>query len=247
VDQDSHGEGHEQEHYEMPHLSHGGHDNDHGDEGHGEPWLISYADLMTLLFGFFVLMYVFASADESVKEKIKKSVSEYAGGEYTTEFKEIAENLEDRIKEIDLEGEVSVFDTLDGVKIISRGTLFFDSGSTLLKPKAEALIFDIARILSKKAQNFIIFVEGHTDDSPINTLYIPSNWELSSLRAGTVVRIFEEVGLNREKLRPIGLSDTQPVLPNRDKQGNPIPVNQAENRRIVINIKKFTSESANTR
>lgn len=218
-------------------LSHGG-DSPEGDGGHGEPWLISYADLMTLLFGFFVLMYVFAASTEKEKEQIKKSVSEYAGGEYTTEFREVTASLKDRIKEIELDGEVSVFDSLDGVRIVSRGTLFFDSGSVELKPKAASLILDVARILMQKAGTFVIVVEGHTDDSPISTPNIPSNWELSALRAGTVVRLFEQVGLARKNLRAMGLADTVPVLPNRDPQGNPIFNNQAENRRIVIHIKR---------
>ncbi|MEO5667426.1 MAG: flagellar motor protein MotB [Bdellovibrionota bacterium] len=228
------GHGHDDAHGGGAHI--GG--NDHHEGGHGEPWLVSYADLMTLLFGFFVLMYVFASATEKQKEAIKKSVSEYAGGEYTTEFREVAASLTEKIKEVDVDGEVSVFDSLDGVRIVSRGTLFFDSGSVVLKPKAASLINDIAKILIQKAGAFVIIVEGHTDDSPISTQFIPSNWELSALRAGTVVRIFEQVGLQRQKLRAMGLADTVPVLPNRDPKGRPVPANQAENRRIVIHIKR---------
>ena len=228
------------------------HGDDHGSEGrthaeekvtgvHSEPWLVSYADMMTLLFGFFVLMYVFAASTEKQKEEIKKSVSEYAGGEYTTEFREVAASLTDKIKEIDLDSEVSVFDSLDGVRIVSRGTLFFDSGSVELNPKAASLIQDIAKILIQKAGAFVIIVEGHTDDNPISTPLIPSNWELSSLRSGTVVRIFEQVGLDRNKLRAMGLADTVPVLPNRDPEGRPVASNQAENRRIVIHIKRVTT------
>lgn len=215
-----------------------GDDHDHEGEEHGEPWLISYADMMTLLFGFFVLMYSFASATDSGKEKIKQSVSEFAGGQYTTEFKEVATDIQKKVKEIQLEGQVDVFDSLDGVKIVSRGTLFFNSASTSLNPQARNLIDEIAKILKKKAQNMLILVEGHTDDIPIQTKAIPSNWELSSLRAGTVVRIFEQAGINRELLRALGLADTNPVLPNRTAQGVSIPENQAENRRIVIHIKK---------
>jgi len=198
--------------------------SDHDEhEEHGEPWLISYADLMTLLFGFFVLMYSFASANDEAKEKIKQSVSEFAGGQYTTEFKEVAQDIQKKIKDIELEGQVDVFDSLDGVKIVSRGTLFFDSASTALNPRARNLIDEIATILKVKAKSMLILVEGHTDDVPIQTQTIPSNWELSSLRAGTVVRIFEQAGVERDHLRALGLADTNPVLPNRNQQGEAIP------------------------
>jgi chemotaxis protein MotB len=218
--------------------SHARHPEKHGDGGHGEPWLVSYADMMTLLFGFFVLMYVFASSTPEQKEKIKQQVAEFAGAQYTTQFKEVADNLKLKVKEIDVEGQVDILDTMEGVKIVSKGTLFFDSGSFILNPKAQELMQEIAKALLARSKDFRIIVEGHTDDSPIALPTIPSNWELSSLRAGTVVRIFESMGLERTNLRALGIADTEPLLPNRDAQNNPIPANQAENRRIVIHVTK---------
>ena len=90
----------------------------------------------------------------------------------------------------------------------------------------------------KQAKGFRVTVEGHTDDSPIYSKSFPSNWELSSIRAGTVVRLLESKGLPRADLRPVGLADTEPVVPNRDGSGTPIPENQAANRRILIRIQK---------
>jgi chemotaxis protein MotB len=225
-------------HDDDEHQGHHNSANDHAEGGHGEPWLVSYADMMTLLFGFFVLMYVFATSSPEQKEKIKQQVAEFAGAKYTTQFKEVAENLKEKVKEIEVEGEVDILDTMEGVKIVSKGTLFFDSGAFALNPKANELMLEVAGVLLARSKDFKIVVEGHTDDNPISTPGIPSNWELSSLRAGTVVRIFETMGLVRTNLRALGIADTEPLLPNRDTQGNAIAANQAENRRIVIHITK---------
>ena len=67
----------------------------------------------------------------------------------------------------------------------------------------------------------------------------PSNWELSSLRATTVIRLLDSKGLPHVNLRPMGLADTDPIVPNRDEKGASIPDNQAQNRRIVIRIQRI--------
>ena len=207
------------------------------DDGDGN-WLVSYADMMTLLFGFFVMISAFSVPDASKMEALKRETSESMGGKYTKPFEELSNSVQQTLSAINLDKDVSVAETDDGVTIVSKGTLFFDSGSSTLKPEAQNLIEKIAEVLAKQAKDFRIFVEGHTDDSPIASKEFPSNWELSSVRAGTVVRLLEGKGIPRKNLRPLGLGDTEPVSPNRDAAGLPIPANQAENRRIVIRVQK---------
>lgn len=207
------------------------------DDGEGN-WLVSYADMMTLLFGFFVMLSAFSVPDAGKMEALKRETAESMGGKYTKPFQELSDSVQKTLAEINLAKEVSVVETDDGVTIVSKGTLFFDSGSSELKPEASQLMEKIAGVLAVQAKDFRIFVEGHTDDSPIATKEFPSNWELSSIRAGKVVRLLEGKGIARKNLRPLGLADTEPISPNRDSNGTPIPANQAENRRIVIRVQK---------
>jgi len=79
-------------------------------------------------------------------------------------------------------------------------------------------------------------VEGHTDPLPIATSIFPSNWELSSARAGAVIRVFEEKGFERPNLVSIGLADSRPILENKDTKGEWIPENMAKNRRVVVRV-----------
>jgi len=165
------------------------------------------------------------------------------GGKYQRPFEDMTDAIRNMIKQIQLETDVSVTESEDGVAIKSRGTLFFDSGSATLSPAASDLIDRLSEILVREAKGMKIYVEGHTDDNPISTAQYPSNWELSSARAGAIVRVLETKGFDRVRLRPLGLADTESLVPNRTPSGEAIPLNQAENRRILIRIQKDLSAS----
>lgn len=207
------------------------------DEGEGN-WLVSYADMMTLLVGFFVMLLSFSKIDTAQFEKVKQETTKLFGGEYQIPFEEFANKLEDTIKENGLSGQVIVHKDANGVMVTFRGALFFDSGSVVLKKEALELLVRLEPTITQHAKDFGIVVEGHTDDNPINSGLIVSNWELSGLRASTVLRFFLEKGFHPQKLKALGMADTQPILPNRDETGKPIPDNQSQNRRVVLKILK---------
>jgi chemotaxis protein MotB len=118
---------------------------------------------------------------------------------------------------------------------------FFASGSSVLSDEGQKILGELTeKLTSKDYINYSITVEGHTDDNPIHTAQFPSNWELSSARASAVVRFFIEHGIDPERLRAAGYADVFPKVPNRDSSGNPIPGNQAQNRRVVIKLEKIT-------
>jgi len=117
---------------------------------------------------------------------------------------------------------------------------FFDSGSAALSTSGESILRDVTVDLkSDKLKDYEITVEGHTDDTPINTSRFPSNWELSTARASAVVHFFLDQGIPARKLRAAGYADTFPKAPNRDANGNAIPENQTQNRRVVIKMEKI--------
>lgn len=120
----------------------------------------------------------------------------------------------------------------NGVALNLRGAAFFDLASADIKPGGLPLLRDIAATLA--GTPYKVTVEGHTDNLPIESWLYPSNWELSSARASRVARLLIDSGVPRSHLRVEGLADTQPIAPNDDANGNPIPDNQAKNRRVVI-------------
>jgi flagellar motor protein MotB len=119
---------------------------------------------------------------------------------------------------------------------------FFDSGSASLSDAGKTILRGLLGPLTAAlAEGYRIRVEGHTDDTPIDTPQFPSNWELSTARASAVVHFFLEQGIPAQRLRAVGYADTEPKVPNRDAAGNPIPANQAENRRVVIKLEKIVT------
>jgi flagellar motor protein MotB len=117
---------------------------------------------------------------------------------------------------------------------------FFDSGSAQLSNAGKTILQEVAvNLLSPRFRGYRITVEGHTDDTPINTAQFPSNWELSTARAAAVVRFFLDEPIPAQRLRADGYADTFPKAPNRDATGNAIPANQAQNRRVVIKLEKI--------
>jgi chemotaxis protein MotB len=207
------------------------------DDGEGN-WLVSYADMMTLLFAFFVILSAFSTPDAGKLEKLKEATTKSMGVDYVKPFTELSDSLKKVLNNGELGKEIMISENADGIVISVSGTLFFDSGSTELKAPAAALVDRVADMLVANARAFKIFVEGHTDDVPIRSEKFPSNWELSSARAGTVVRRLEEKGFPHYLLRPLGLADAEPMLPNRDEGGRELAENRARNRRIVIRIQK---------
>lgn len=204
-------------------------------------WLVSYADMMTLLVGFFVMLQSFSKPDTQLFEKIKRETTKVFGGEYTVPYEKLYKNLDDIIKNESLSDQVKFEVTDEGIVLTFRGALFFDSGEVQLKKQATNLLEKLVPRIYEQAHQFNIVIEGHTDDVPMHSGgIVTTNWELSSLRACTVLRFFQDKGFKQSKLSAIGWGDTKPLFPNRDDVGKSIPANQAQNRRVVVRILKDT-------
>lgn len=121
---------------------------------------------------------------------------------------------------------------------------FFDKGSATLSEAGKKILMIVSvNLKSETFKDFQITVEGHTDDTPIQTPQFPSNWELSTARSVSVVRFLLEQGIAPQRLRAAGSADSFPKAPNRDSSGKVIPENQAQNRRVVIKLEKIEKNS----
>jgi chemotaxis protein MotB len=194
--------------------------------------------MMTLLCVFFVLMYSMSKPDTKKVEEMKKETTKYFGGAYKQPFEQLVDKIRDVVKEKGLEKVVNIEADEGGVSATFHGTVFFESGRAELLGDAVDLLGKMGEVIHKEAPGFRIVVEGHTDDSPINSSIFPSNWELSGARASRVIRMFESLGFDRKRLTAIGYSDTRPIMPNRDDAGGAIPLNQSQNRRVVLRVLK---------
>lgn len=233
---------------------------------HADDWLMTYADMITLLLCFFIVflsMSVPKKAPDAEVQKPREEKSVMQGNlpfhgmnkaTYRTQLLEEEEIKE--VKPVQKPAEIQAapppqppakppgpkgdrITTLD-----MNSATFFDTGSATLSEGGQSVLQGVTTTLvSDQYRDYIITIEGHTDDAPISTPQFPSNWELSTARAAAVVHYFLDQGIPPQRLRAAGYADTFPKVPNRDAAGNPIPENQAANRRVVIKLEKIVKDA----
>lgn len=205
-----------------------------------EDWLTTYADAITLLMAFFVMLLSFSKFDLPAFEKGIAGIQDKFSQDEAPKrpMATLQQNMNSILEKMQIdqdEGEARFDDA--GVVIEFESGSFFRPGSADLLPKAENILLDIAYELSQSPYDlYFIDVEGHTDDAPINTPRYPSNWELSTARATGVVRFLISADVQPERLKASGYADVKPKFPNVDLFGEPIPENRRKNRRISIRL-----------
>jgi type VI secretion system protein ImpK len=126
-------------------------------------------------------------------------------------------------------GDVDVKDIADGTLILLKADHLFAPGSARPDVAVYPVLHRVAQALDKVPG--AIIVSGHTDDQPIRTARFPSNWELSTERARSVVAIMAGEMRDPVRLRAEGLADSEPLVPNDSA------ANRAKNRRVAIMLR----------
>ncbi len=203
-----------------------------------EIWLISYADLITLLLVFFALIIASSNpATSALKmEQVRNSIRQVPQPENTLE--KIKEQIDQKIQEHQMQELVEVFYDEHGLTVILKETFLFELGKSDLKPENAALMVDFVKLFHGLPSYAHIAFEGYTDDNPIqeNSSLMKNNWHLSVMRAFTVMEAFDKEGICKENCEIRGFGEYRPLKPNRDEAGKAIEVNQSANRRVVIRV-----------
>lgn len=196
-----------------------------------DAWLLTYSDMITLLVTFFVILFAVSKIDPIRVEMLTKSMNQAMDKTKVTQvsIEKLVEDVNKMIVQEQLEDAVDVSVTARGVAVSAKGKVLFPSGSTELLEKGNKILDNMAKIILETPYN--VAVEGHTDNIPISgslARMFPSNWELSSARASTIVRRLVEKGVPAERLRAVGLADTEPIAPNNTEDG------RQKNRRVTL-------------
>jgi len=234
-------------------------------------WLVSYADFITLLFAFFVVMYAISSVNQGKYSQLTSSMGTAFSGDspsdmqsnnikkgrgaesklqgqqksfikplplshlYNEKLRRERESmtnmgidLSNTLSPLISEGKVRVVQNNRGIRIDIHDSLLFTPGSAELANAATDIMREIALVI--KDNQRLIQVEGHTDNIPIHNAAFFSNWELSAVRASSVVRMLSEDGIADERLSALGFGSVQPI------SENDTPLGRAKNRRVSIMI-----------
>ena len=240
------------------------------DDENPERWLVSYADFITLLFAFFVVMYAISSVNKSKYDQLTNSMGSaflgkigpnglpvvqanndpkqangqpqkallkplplsYLITEKTRKEREamlaVGINVSQKLSTLIAEQKVNIMQNSRGVRIDINDSLLFEPGSAELSPRAAPLMSQIADSVKDSVYN--LQVEGHTDNVPIHSDLFFSNWELSALRASSVVRMLSTMNIKENRLSATGFGSTQPISENETPNG------RSKNRRVAILI-----------
>ncbi len=211
------------------------------EEENTDEWLVTYADAVTLILCFFILMF---SVSKPQEDDFKKVADAFTAAGLMQEQEQdsmstLTEEIEIMIEANALESVMSVEQDDDGITLELASGAFYHSGSAKFKAEAVPILQEVALILQDFDYDaYEINIEGHTDDVPIRSNVYPSNWELSAGRAANIVRFFIADGLTPELLSAVGHADTKPKVPNLDEMGNPIEQNRELNRRVAIRVER---------
>lgn len=234
----------------------------HPEHVNHERWLISYADFITLLFAFFVVMFAVSKTDSAKVGRFTESFSKAIGidtfpesgagllpagtmpspqADPETQTIVLAPELEALKSELaslrdknELPGGMLVLQRRNELVIRLSEGLFFGPGEASLDEPAMKAMRTLARELA--ARKVDIRIEGHTDDRPIHTARFRSNWDLSTSRATTVVAVLAEAKVDPSRLSAAGYAEFHPVGPNTTDEG------RRQNRRVDIVVSAFGPE-----
>ena len=213
-----------------------------GEEG-SPAWMATFADMMSLLLTFFILMYAIASQNTArvlhevlgIEEKslgvidlideitIKKSLQELTGLNNPNILDDMDDIAEDSAMAVDT----------NEAKVVVRvpGANLFKPGQADLQLSGRPVLDEVITVI-RRYPDYKIHIQGHTDDDPISTVRFPTNWELSAARATAVLRYFFDKGVEPEKMTATGYADTFPLASNDTDHGRNL------NRRVEFVLEK---------
>ena len=250
-----------------------------GHDGPDERWLLTYADMITLLMALFIVMFAISNVNTSKFEALSQSLKEAfsgnvlpggeavlqtggstegretpkvqppvpaiqpliqqefdkqqkkrgdAQGNEEEQFQKVKRDLDEYAEQNGLKNKLETEITRRGlvIRLLTDGVLF-DSGEAKIKPRAVPVIKKIAGLLQVDKEH-PINVEGHTDNVPIRSSQYPTNWELSTARASSVVRLLIADSAPADRLGAVGYAQLHPIASNADARG------RARNRRVEI-------------
>lgn len=242
-----------------------------------ERWLVSYADFITLLFAFFVVMYAVSSINEGKYQVLSESLTAIfpqapqsmapielgeqiadSGSSLTAteelpkifsspqllemlapsaptqegavmaSIKALTEEISTSFQPLIEQELIRLRQGQEWLEVEINDRVLFASGSAKLEAEAAPVLKKLARILHRFSNP--IQVEGFTDNVPISTPVFPSNWELSSARAASVVHLLDRFGVSPARMAAIGYGEYRPVADNHTPEG------RRRNRRVVLVI-----------
>lgn len=207
-------------------------------------WIISYADLMTIILTFFILLLSISTIKQTRFEVLVDALT----GVKVGNLQEVKQKIDEVVEREQLGGQVATSIDEDGLTVEFSNALLFQSGDADLTERADEVLEPIAgHLVSDLETGYGLIIEGYTDDVPISNRDFRSNWELSTSRGINVMRRLGAAGLDARRMSVQGYADTRPATEvdlNDAQQTAKLEPEQLQevralNRRVIIRIDKL--------
>ncbi len=198
--------------------------------------MVTFADLVTLILVFFILLFSMSSVDNQKFQTVVNSLTHSDSlasvenkSQQSQKLDNILAKVQDYLQENKLQHVITAKRDERGVVLILQEQVLFETGQADILKRGTPFLDELGRLFSTIPND--IKVEGHTDNRPIHTYRYPSNWELSAARASGVIRyLTNHFSLSANRFEAIGYGDTKPLVPNTSND------NLQKNRRVEIII-----------
>lgn len=212
------------------------------EENDRDRYLITYADLITLLLGLFIILYAMSNIDANKYKGVVAAMGNVFGNETdyslmnkTNIIPKPSDNLTSELDKIisnySYENSIRLEESERGITVHILDDVLFPPAGAILSEKSKEVLSNLARVLKELPND--IRVEGHTDNLPISNSVYPSNWHLSVDRAlSTAYYLIQTEGLSPDKVSVVGYAEYRPIAPNDSKES------RALNRRVDLVILK---------
>jgi chemotaxis protein MotB len=187
-------------------------------------WLVSYADLLTNLLAFFVMLFAISNVTNTRWEMLTNALQ---GKKRAGSITEMKQKLDAFIKENALAEDLETSIDDQGLQVRFRTKLLFESAHAELTSGAGRVLEPFAQALQAVDVRYDVVVEGHADDIPIHTQEFASNWELSAKRSVNVVKRLIELGVPKQQISAQAFAETRPEAGD----------DRAANRRVVVRVR----------
>ncbi len=215
-----------------------------GDDIRTDGWMDTFADTMTLLLTFFILLYSISAVDSEKLKELSQALQYSLTGDSSvkelqsiddlkieieegTKYEDLAAKLNKIIEENSLTDEIKIREEDRGIVLEVDESILFDSGKAEIKEDSIHVLDTVAKII-QETDNEIV-AEGNTDNVPVSNAKYKSNWELSTERSLSIVRyLIENKNINPNRISLKGYGEYNPIVPNDSDE------NRAKNRRVDI-------------
>ena len=218
-----------------------------GDDINTNGWMDTYADTITLLLTFFILLYSISAVDSEKLKELAEALQNSLTGKQSVKdlenlddikvdiekdsnkYEDLAKKLNEIIEKNSLTEVIKIREEDRGIVLQVDESILFDPGKAEIKEGSIDILNTISKIIEETDNDIV--AEGHTDNVPINTAKYKSNWELSTARAMNIVKYFiENKNISPTRLSVKGYGEYNPIAPNDT------PENRTKNRRVDILI-----------